>query len=96
MQSIENELLKRLKEGVYGDIYDPVKEYNKLTDDIEVNDAMIEHEEEDVCISVSPLIVFTTWFSHFCGVCTLYLVVWCTYSAKYQTLSITTCIYDLV
>ncbi|KAL8106369.1 hypothetical protein AgCh_029949 [Apium graveolens] len=46
-KSIENELLKRLKEGVYGDIYDPVKEYNKLTDDIEAKDAMMEHEEED-------------------------------------------------
>lgn len=39
-------MLKRLKEGVYGDIYDPVKEYNKLTDDIEVKDDMIENEDD--------------------------------------------------
>ncbi|KAK1390238.1 hypothetical protein POM88_018416 [Heracleum sosnowskyi] len=46
-KSIEKELLKRLKKGVYVDIYDPVKEYNKLTNAIEVKDDMIEHEEED-------------------------------------------------
>ncbi|XP_063939915.1 protein DETOXIFICATION 30-like [Daucus carota subsp. sativus] len=46
-KSIENELLKRLEKGVYGDIYSHVKEYNKLPDDIEVKDVDIEHEEDD-------------------------------------------------
>ncbi|KAL1807280.1 hypothetical protein ACET3Z_030348 [Daucus carota] len=46
-KSIENELLKRLEKGVYGDIHNSVKEYNKLPDDIEVKDVAIEHEEDD-------------------------------------------------
>ena len=48
MQSIEKELLERLKRGVYGDIYNyPVKEYNKVLD-MEGLQAASEDEEEEV------------------------------------------------
>lgn len=44
-QSIEKELLERLKKGVYGDIYNyPVKEYNKVLD-MESLEALSEDEE---------------------------------------------------
>ncbi|KAL6969405.1 cysteine synthase [Sarracenia purpurea var. burkii] len=47
LQSIEKELLERLKKGVYGDIYDyPVKEYNKVLD-MEGLQAVSEDEEEE-------------------------------------------------
>ena len=62
LQSIENELLKRLEKGVYGDIHNPVKEYNKLPDDIEVKDVAIEHEEDNVCIPLAPIIIYVTPF----------------------------------
>ena len=46
MQSIEKELLERLKRGVYGDIYNyPVKEYNKVLD-MERQQAASEDEDE--------------------------------------------------
>lgn len=48
LQSIEKELLERLKRGVYGDIYNyPVKEYNKVLD-MEGLQAASEDEEEEV------------------------------------------------
>ncbi|KAF8390496.1 hypothetical protein HHK36_025022 [Tetracentron sinense] len=47
MQSIEKELLERLKKGVYGDIYNyPVKEYNKVLD-MEGLQAVSEDEDEE-------------------------------------------------
>ncbi|CAM9002095.1 unnamed protein product [Rhodiola kirilowii] len=46
-KSIENELLERLKKGVYGDIYNyPVKEFNKVLD-MEQQEAASEEEEEE-------------------------------------------------
>lgn len=46
-KSIENELLERLKRGVYGDIYNyPVKEYNKVLD-MEGLQAASEDEDEE-------------------------------------------------
>ncbi|KAL9664386.1 hypothetical protein QQ045_019786 [Rhodiola kirilowii] len=46
-RSIENELLERLKKGVYGDIYNyPVKEFNKVLD-MEQQEAASEEEEEE-------------------------------------------------
>ncbi|XP_031388832.1 protein MAK16 homolog isoform X1 [Punica granatum] len=46
-KSIENELLERLKKGVYGDIYNyPVKEYNKVLD-MDTLQAAGEEEEEE-------------------------------------------------
>ena len=49
MQSIEKELLERLKKGVYGDIYNyPVKEYNAILD-MEGLQAASEDENEEVC-----------------------------------------------
>lgn len=48
VQSIEKELLERLKRGVYGDIYNyPVKEYNKVLD-MEGLQAASEDEDEEV------------------------------------------------
>ena len=48
LQSIEKELLERLQQGVYGDIYNyPVKEYNKVLD-IEERQAVSEDEDEMV------------------------------------------------
>ncbi|XP_059447078.1 uncharacterized protein LOC132178628 isoform X1 [Corylus avellana] len=45
-KSIEKELLERLQQGVYGDIYNyPVKEYNKVLD-IEEGQAVSEDEDE--------------------------------------------------
>ncbi|KAG2708145.1 hypothetical protein I3760_05G178100 [Carya illinoinensis] len=45
-KSIEKELLERLQQGVYGDIYNyPVKEYNKVLD-IEEGQAASEDEDE--------------------------------------------------
>lgn len=45
-KSIEKELLERLQQGVYGDIYNyPVKEYNKVLD-IEEGQAASEEEDE--------------------------------------------------
>lgn len=45
-QSIEKELLERLKKGVYGDIYNyPVKEYNKVLD---LEELEVENEDEEV------------------------------------------------
>ena len=45
-QSIENELLERLKKGIYEDIYNyPVKEYNKVLD-MEMQLPANEEEEE--------------------------------------------------
>ncbi|KAB1207843.1 hypothetical protein CJ030_MR7G004135 [Morella rubra] len=44
-KSIEKELLERLQQGVYGDIYNyPVKEYNKVLD---IEEGQVASEEED-------------------------------------------------
>lgn len=44
-ESIEKELLERLKKGVYGDIYNyPVKEYNKVLD---LEELEVENEDEE-------------------------------------------------
>lgn len=49
LQSIENELLERLKRGVY-DIYNyPVKEYNKVLDMEEMQPVSEEDEEVFFC-----------------------------------------------
>lgn len=49
MQSIEKELLERLKKGVYGDIYNyPADKYNELLDMDELQVAGEEEEEEVV------------------------------------------------
>ena len=46
LQSIEKELLERLKRGVYGDIYNyPVQEYNKVLD---MERLQAASEDEDV------------------------------------------------
>ncbi|KAL8532723.1 hypothetical protein ACS0TY_009076 [Phlomoides rotata] len=48
-KSIENELLERLKRGVYGDIYNyPVDKYNEILDKEAVKEAVSEDEEEPV------------------------------------------------
>ncbi|KAF4397594.1 hypothetical protein G4B88_027334 [Cannabis sativa] len=47
-KSIEKELLERLKKGVYGDIYNyPVKEYNKVLEQEELQLTGEEEEEEE-------------------------------------------------
>ncbi|KAF3431197.1 hypothetical protein FNV43_RR25927 [Rhamnella rubrinervis] len=47
-KSIENELLERLKKGVYGDIYNyPVNEYNKVLEMEELQPVSEEEEEEE-------------------------------------------------
>ena len=47
-QSIEKELLERLKKGVYGDIYNyPVDKYNEILDKEEVGKATISEDEEE-------------------------------------------------
>ncbi|KAL2484502.1 MAK16 protein-related [Abeliophyllum distichum] len=47
-RSIENELLERLKKGVYGDIYNyPVDEYNKILDKEVGKEAVSEEEDEE-------------------------------------------------
>ncbi|XP_062110417.1 uncharacterized protein LOC133822185 [Humulus lupulus] len=47
-KSIEKELLERLKKGVYGDIYNyPVKEYNKVLEQEELQLASEEEVEEE-------------------------------------------------
>jgi hypothetical protein len=52
LQSIEKELLERLQQGVYGDIYNyPVKEYNKVLD-IEEGQAVSEDEDEMVICEI--------------------------------------------
>lgn len=47
MQSIEKELLERLKKGVYGDIYNyPAEKYNEILDkELQVADDVEEYEE---------------------------------------------------
>lgn len=51
LQSIENELLERLKRGVYGDIYNyPVDKYNEILDKEVGKEAISENEEEEVFI----------------------------------------------
>lgn len=48
-ESIEKELLERLKKGVYGDIYNyPVKEYNKVLDLEELEVDNEDEEEPDI------------------------------------------------
>lgn len=49
LQSIEKELLERLKKGVYGDIYNyPVDKYNEILDKEVGKTAVSEDEEEEV------------------------------------------------
>lgn len=48
MQSIEKELLERLKKGVYGDIYNyPVEAYNEV---LEMEELQAASEEEEVAV----------------------------------------------
>ena len=48
MQSIEKELLERLKKGVYGDIYNyPVEAYNEV---LEMEELQAASEEEEVVL----------------------------------------------
>lgn len=48
MQSIEKELLERLKKGVYGDIYNyPVEAYNEV---LEMEELQAASEEEEVAM----------------------------------------------
>lgn len=49
LQSIEKELLERLKKGVYGDIYNyPVDKYNEILDKEVGKTTISEDEEEEV------------------------------------------------
>lgn len=48
LQSIEKELLERLKKGVYGDIYNyPVEAYNEV---LEMEELQAASEEEEVVL----------------------------------------------
>lgn len=56
-KAIEAELLKRLQSGTYGDIYNfPMKEYEKVLDEEEIEEEdeefveEDEQEEEEVCV----------------------------------------------
>ena len=64
MQSIENELLERLKKGVYGDIYNyPVKQYNKVLEMEELQLVGEQEEDEEVFLqnSFSSIIAVKMW-----------------------------------